>query len=89
VLRAAVTPGVAGDVFNVAMGSRISLNQLLAALQTLAGTSLQPIYAPSRSGDVRDSQANIAKAERLLGYRPIVSFEEGLKRTLAWFEQTS
>jgi nucleoside-diphosphate-sugar epimerase len=89
VLRAAVTPGVAGDVFNVAMGSRISLNQLLAALQTLAGTSLQPIYAPARAGDVRDSQANISKAERLLGYRPIVSFEEGLKRTLAWFQQTS
>jgi nucleoside-diphosphate-sugar epimerase len=89
VLRAAVTPGVAGDVFNVAMGSRISLNQLLEALQTLAGTSLQPIYGPARPGDVRDSQANIAKAERLLGYRPIVSFEEGLKRTLAWFEQTS
>jgi nucleoside-diphosphate-sugar epimerase len=85
VLRAATAPGVAGEVLNVATGSRITLNQLYALLQRLTGTALPPSYASARAGDVRDSQADIAKAERLLAYRPSVSLEEGLERTLAWF----
>jgi nucleoside-diphosphate-sugar epimerase len=43
------------------------------------------VYAESRAGDVRDSQADISKAERLLGYEPTVSFEEGLRRTVEWY----
>jgi nucleoside-diphosphate-sugar epimerase len=86
VLRAAEAPQVTGEVINVATGSRISLNQLLAAIQRLAGTALAPTYGPSRAGDVRDSQADISKAERLLGYRVLVSLDEGLSRTLAWFQ---
>jgi nucleoside-diphosphate-sugar epimerase len=85
VLRAAEAPQVTGEVINVATGLRISLNQLLAAIQRLAGTSLAPTYGPSRVGDVRDSLADISKAERLLGYHVLVPLEEGLGRTLAWF----
>ena len=85
VLRAAETPGISGEVINVATGNRISLSQLLAALQRLIGTDVQPIFAPARNGDVRDSQADIRKAERLLGYKPTVSFEDGLRRTLEWY----
>jgi nucleoside-diphosphate-sugar epimerase len=88
VLRAVETPAAAGEVINVATGARVSLNHLLASVQQLAGTSLQPSYGPTRAGDVRDSQADIAKAERLLGYRVTVPLDEGLRRTLAWFAAT-
>jgi nucleoside-diphosphate-sugar epimerase len=84
VLRAAGAPGVAGEVINVATGGRVSLNELYATLQKIVGTGLEPDYGPVRAGDVRDSQARIAKAERLLGYSPAVDFEEGLRRTVAW-----
>lgn len=85
VLRAAEQPGISGEVFNIATGSRISLNHLLATLQQLLGTNIEPVYGPPRAGDVRDSQADISKAERMLGYKPLVSFEEGLKRTVEWY----
>jgi nucleoside-diphosphate-sugar epimerase len=84
VLRAAVAPDVAGEVINVATNGRISLNQLLAEVQRLAGTQLTPSYKPARAGDIRDSQADITKAARLLGYAPAVPFSEGLRRTLEW-----
>jgi len=86
VLRAAETPAVGGEVFNLATGGRISLNELLGTLKALIGSELEPIYQESRTGDVRDSQADIAKAQRLLGYRPIVTLEEGLRQTVAWFK---
>jgi UDP-glucose 4-epimerase len=84
VLRAAEANGVAGEVINVATGGRISLNELLRVMNGIMGTSIQPIYAEPRAGDVKDSQADISKAETLMGYRPQVSLEEGLKHTMAW-----
>jgi len=89
VLRACEAPGVSGEVINVATGGRISLNQLLATVLSLVGGTLEPIYADPRAGDVRDSQADIGKAQRLLGYRPVVSFEEGLGRTVAWYRASA
>jgi nucleoside-diphosphate-sugar epimerase len=87
VLRAATASDEAsGQVINVATAHRISLNDLWATLQRLVGTSLTPLYAEPRAGDVRDSLADIAKAERLLGYRPLVDLETGLARTLDWFK---
>jgi nucleoside-diphosphate-sugar epimerase len=87
VLRAATASDEAsGQVINVATAHRISLNDLWATLQRLVGTSLTPQYAEPRAGDVRDSLADIAKAERLLGYRPLVDLETGLARTLDWFK---
>jgi nucleoside-diphosphate-sugar epimerase len=85
VLRASDAPGVSGEVINVATGGRISLNQLFSAMRQLAGADVQPTYEQLRPGDVRDSQADISKAQRLLGYQPSVSFEEGLKRTFEWY----
>jgi nucleoside-diphosphate-sugar epimerase len=87
VLRACEAPGASGEAINVATESRISLNTLLGTLQRIVGTNLEPIYGPARVGDVRDSQASIVKARRLLGYEPIVPFEEGLRRTVAWFKE--
>jgi nucleoside-diphosphate-sugar epimerase len=89
VLRAAETPGVAGETFNIATNGRISLNELLATLKRITHSTVEPVYGERRSGDVRDSQADISKAERLLGYRPTVRLEEGLRRTVEWFETQS
>src|SRR6266540_3565089 len=72
VLRACDAPNVAGEVMNVATGSRISLNELLEVMNTIVGSDVKAIYKEPRAGDVRDSQADIAKAQRLLGYQPLV-----------------
>lgn len=84
VLRAAEAPGISGEVINVATHARISLNELLAGVKQIVGSTIAPTYGPTRAGDVRDSQADIRKAERLLGYRPLVDFDEGLRRTVDW-----
>ncbi|HJZ72926.1 MAG TPA: SDR family oxidoreductase [Vicinamibacterales bacterium] len=84
VLRACTAPKAAGEVINVACGIRISLNELLRVMSGIVGTSVQPIYKEERAGDVRDSQADISKAQELLGYTPTVALEEGLRHTLDW-----
>ncbi len=84
VLRACEAPKAAGEVINVATRGRISLNELLRTMNKIVGTDLQAIHKEPRAGDVRDSQADITKARELLGYAPIVSFEEGLRHTLDW-----
>jgi len=84
VLRCCEAPNAAGEVINVATGGRISLNDLLRTINGLLGTHLDAIYKEDRAGDVRDSQADITKARTILGYQPIVGFEEGLRRTLDW-----
>src|SRR5438067_11447133 len=68
VLRACEAKAVAGEVINVATGGRISLHELLRAMNQIVGTHIQPIYAAPRAGDGRRSQADISKAQRLLGY---------------------
>ena len=87
VLRAAVAPAVAGSVINVAAGGRISLNQLLRAMNAIVGTDVRATYKAPRTGDVRDSQADITKAKALLGYSPSVNWQDGLARTLAWYRE--
>jgi nucleoside-diphosphate-sugar epimerase len=88
VLRACQAPAASGEVINVATAGRISLNQLFAIVKREVGSSLEPVYSDPRAGDVRDSQADISKAQRLLGYAPIVSFEEGLGRTVKWYRES-
>jgi nucleoside-diphosphate-sugar epimerase len=86
VLAAATTPGVGGEVFNVAVGGRVSLLELVGTLQRLLKTQVEPILGPAREGDVRDSQADIVKARQKLGFEPQVSFEDGLRQTVAWYQ---
>ena len=69
--------GASGEVINVAVGGRISINELCATMASVLGSTVTPEYTPPRAGDVRDSQADITKARELLGYEPIVPFEEG------------
>lgn len=89
VLLAAEKPGVAGRVMNVAAGGRVSLLELVRTLQVILGTDVDPILGPPRTGDVRDSQADIAEARRLLGFEPETPFADGLKQTVAWFRETA
>jgi UDP-glucose 4-epimerase len=89
VLCAVEAPDIAGEVINVAGGGRISLNQAWDVLAGILGPLPEPVRAGPREGDVRDSQADIGKAERLLGFRPSVSFEEGLRRTVEWARRTT
>ncbi|MGP0063401.1 MAG: SDR family oxidoreductase [Isosphaeraceae bacterium] len=74
---------IGGEVFNVGVGQRIRLLDLVAALNGIFGTDLEAELQPSRPGDVRDSLASLDRIGRILGYRPIVPFEEGLRRTVA------
>ncbi|MBA3640922.1 MAG: SDR family oxidoreductase [Acidobacteriota bacterium] len=88
VLRACEAPGASGEVINVATGGRISLNELYAEMKKIVGATVDPDYQDGRQGDVRDSQAAIDKAKSILGYQPIVSFEDGLERTIEWYRTT-
>jgi nucleoside-diphosphate-sugar epimerase len=87
VLKAAHAPRASGEVINVATGGRISLNALFQTLKRIVGADVEPTYQDARAGDVRDSQADISKAQALLGYAPSVDFEEGLRRTVAWYQR--
>ncbi len=84
VLRCCEAPGLAGEMMNLATGGRISLNELLRTMNRIQGTDLKASYKEPRAGDVRDSQADISKARRLLGYEPGVDLEQGLRKTLEW-----
>jgi UDP-N-acetylglucosamine/UDP-N-acetyl-alpha-D-glucosaminouronate 4-epimerase len=81
----AMTDKAAGQMFNIATGRRITLNETFKLLQPLTGYSGQPNYAPDRLGDIKHSLADISKAEASLGYKPFVDFEEGLRRTVEWY----
>ncbi|MGZ4033613.1 MAG: SDR family oxidoreductase [Bacteroidia bacterium] len=74
-----------GTIFNIAVGERVSLNQLIEILKRLIGTSIKQTYREERPGDIRDSLADISKAQMSIGYDPQIKIEEGLKRTLTWF----
>lgn len=77
----------AGEVFNVAWGNRISVNALADTIAKILGTSIKPVHDPVRPGDVRDSQADAAKALRMIGWKPRISFDEGLSRTIDWYRR--
>src|SRR5699024_5769265 len=81
-IRAAFAPDSAvNQIFNVAYGERISLNELWDILQKTSNRQLQAVYGPPRKGDVRDSLANIEKGRKLMGYNPLFSVKEGLGLT--------
>src|SRR5881275_1509100 len=87
-LLACEAPNVAGKVCNVGCGVRISLNEVLAALRKISGKALQAKYEPPREGDIRDSQADISRARKFLGYEPQVGFEQGLQITFDWYRNS-
>lgn len=76
---------VAGQVFNTATGERITVNEMFTLLQGLTSYKGKPHYGPERGGDIKHSLADISKAETNLGYKMVVDFEEGLRRTVEWY----
>jgi nucleoside-diphosphate-sugar epimerase len=78
---------IAGRVFNIACGERHTLNETYGKLAVLLDFTREPEYGAEREGDVRDSLADISAARDALGYAPAVSFEEGLRRTVAWYRE--
>ncbi|MFO0011947.1 MAG: SDR family oxidoreductase [Planctomycetota bacterium] len=85
-LLASERPNIGGRIINVADGGQITLLQLLESLSKLLRRSIQPEFLPARVGDVRESLADITLARRLLGYEPQVRLEEGLKRTIEYYQ---
>jgi nucleoside-diphosphate-sugar epimerase len=77
-------PAAAGELFNVACGERFSLNELVRTIGEIVGTDITPRYAEPRTGDVDHSMADITRAREVLAYEPLVSFEEGLRRTVEY-----
>ena len=84
-LRAMESPGVSGEVFNIACGTRHSLLAIADAIGDFLGRHPVRRHVTPRAGDVRHTLADISKAERLLGYRPTVAFAEGMRRTCEYF----
>jgi nucleoside-diphosphate-sugar epimerase len=87
-LLACLAPDAPGLVMNVGTGNRYTLNETLQLLGKISGVPAKALYGPPRDGDIRDSQADIALARRILGYNPIVGFEEGLRRTWEWYSSS-
>jgi len=84
---AAPAEKVSGRMFNVATGTRFSLNETFRALASIIGYKSEPQYAQPRAGDVKHSLAEISRAREAMGYQPTVNFEDGLRRTVEWYKQ--
>jgi UDP-glucose 4-epimerase len=81
--------GIEGRVYNVARGSRKTINELAGVLSRLTGDAHKPLYREARPAEVRHSEGSTKKAEAELGFKARVSFEEGLAKTLSWFKEES
>ena len=80
---------VAGQMFNVATGTRVDLNETCRLLKRMTGYQGDVKYGPEREGDIKHSLADISRAKTALGYTPAVNFEEGLRRTVEWYRSQS
>jgi UDP-glucose 4-epimerase len=86
-LLAAQVPRAAGLVFNVAGGRTFSLLDLIKVLERISGSPIERRHGPPRAGDVRKTCADLTKSKRVLGFKPHVGFEEGLRLTWDWFNR--
>ena len=76
-----------GGVYNVAWGNRISIKELALLIAEILGKNIVPKHEAARAGDVRDSQADSSRAREMLGWEPCITFAEGLRRTIAWYQR--
>lgn len=89
-LQAVRAPGAAlGEVFNVGAGRQTTINELWGTIRELLGASAEAEHREPRAGDVRHSLASLERATRMLGYQPAIDVEEGLRRTVAWYRESS
>jgi nucleoside-diphosphate-sugar epimerase len=88
-ILASSAAGASGEVINIACGGGVSVNALASGILGILGRDeIRPVHGPDRPGDVRDSCADISKARRLLGYEPLVGFDEGLRTTVEWIRRS-
>jgi UDP-N-acetylglucosamine 4-epimerase len=80
-------PLALNQVYNIAMGKSITVNELFKFIREFTGATVSPVYKEKRRGDIRDSLADVSKANKLLGYSPSTDTREGLKQTIAWFKE--
>jgi nucleoside-diphosphate-sugar epimerase len=81
-ILAATVSAADGQLFNVARGEQVTINELVKTINTVLGTHIEPAYGPERPGDIKHSLADISKARSVLGYDPKVSLVEGIRRTI-------
>lgn len=86
--RGATRKGVGGESLNISTPSSVSVNHVVSTIQELLGkTHIHPTYAPARPGDIRQSLADISRAREVLGYEPLVTFDEGIRRAIDWYRE--
>jgi UDP-glucose 4-epimerase len=85
-ILAATTPGIKHDVFNVANGQDNTVLELVVLLNKIIGKNIKPEFLPVRAGDVFRTSADISRIQEKIGYKPLVGFEEGLRKTTAYFQ---
>ena len=85
-LLGAKAPNVAGMTMNLATGGQVTLLELVDKLNRLLGTSIEPVHAEPRPGDIKHSRADISLAREYLDFTPVVDFDAGLARTLEWYQ---
>jgi len=86
-LLAARVKHTKGEVVNAACGETVTVNEIIRMINEITGKSIKPVYEPSRPGDVKYSMADITVAKKLLGFKPVMPFEEGLKKAIAWYRE--
>jgi len=74
-----------GEVVNVACGEAVTVNAIIDTINELLGKNVRPVYAPVRPGDVKHSLADITAARKLIGFKPVVLFREGLEKSIDWY----
>lgn len=84
-LLAARVKQTKGEVINIACGEAITVNAIIDMINKIVGKNIKPTYAPSNKGDVKHSLADITVAKKLLGFKPVVSFKDGLKKAIEWY----
>lgn len=84
-LLAARAAKTSGEVINIACGGHVTVNEIIRDINKLLGKDVKPNYQPSRQGDIRHSWADIGLSEQVIGFRPVVSFAEGLRRAIDWY----
>jgi nucleoside-diphosphate-sugar epimerase len=85
-LCAARAAQTAGQTVNIACGERITVNEIIRLINQLVGKSVTPRYVPSRAGDVKHSLADIQLAQKLIGFRPVMDFRQGLEIAIDWYK---
>jgi nucleoside-diphosphate-sugar epimerase len=88
-ILAARSAGGGGEAINLACGERLTVNILLDTINQVLGTKVKAVHADPRPGDILHSTADYSKARRLIGFRPSVSFLEGLRKTIEWYKKRS